>query len=283
MKLTIGTKTKKEILKELEQFRVGDWAKDILGKVKFSKQPQELELVIKKVSDFGFTTWTSIDDIYTAATKEGLELCPAEVGPYLRLAYDQPKNEWLIIAMEAIRGSFGRLDVFSVGHDFDGRWLDAHFGSPDDTWYPDCQFVFVSRKSLDPKPLSASPSDPLALKELDFGRMMAAAPGGRIHAIFLGGRMNGHETDFDYVTKINFAIQMQVSISLDPEPPMDITMNTETYTSAAVSIDKKTVIYTPSGTLDDLVKLIYPQGVYEHVMANKGLHTPIYDNNAFDK
>ncbi len=126
--------------------RIGDWAFDILGKEAFTAatEEQEVNLVRMSVKDLGFKGNARFDEICARGKELGLELCPSEVGPQLRLQYlDQPKNEWLIIAMEAIRDSHGLLDVFGVGHVDDGRWLNAYYGHPDSTWNPDYQFVFV--------------------------------------------------------------------------------------------------------------------------------------------
>ncbi|MBI4090684.1 MAG: hypothetical protein HY422_01545, partial [Candidatus Komeilibacteria bacterium] len=78
----------------------------------------------------------------------GYELCPAEVGPQLRLQYqDQPLNEWLVIAMEAISVSDGNLLVFYVKHLVVGQWLGTYSGSPGYLFNPDGRFVFTRRKS----------------------------------------------------------------------------------------------------------------------------------------
>lgn len=95
-----------------------------------------------------------MSDIYQKAKKQGLQLCPAEVGPQLRLQYaDQPAGEWLVIAMEPIKDSVGGLSVFFVGHGGVDRWLDAYDGEPDYVWHADGRFVFVRRKSSDLKKL----------------------------------------------------------------------------------------------------------------------------------
>jgi len=59
---------------------------------------------------------------------------------------DQPKGEWLIIAMEPIADSDGRLRVWSVERDDGERWLGAHYGDPDRFWSARHRFVFLRRK-----------------------------------------------------------------------------------------------------------------------------------------
>jgi len=148
IKLGTGLKIADDFRKAIKDndLRLGDWGNNILGKPEFiaATEPAEVDLVVMSVKDLGFKRATRYDQICARAKELGLELCPAEVGPQLRLQYlDQPKDEWLIIAMEAIRDSSGGLSVFRVGHGDDGRWLSAGCGAPGSTWYPGSQFVFV--------------------------------------------------------------------------------------------------------------------------------------------
>jgi hypothetical protein len=63
----------------------------------------EIELVLITVATLGFMKETRIDEIYACAKELGLELVPAEVGPYLQMQYmDQPKDVIVRIAMEPI-------------------------------------------------------------------------------------------------------------------------------------------------------------------------------------
>jgi hypothetical protein len=148
----LGTcKTADEYRKALKKAgrRIGDWANDILGKPAFtaSEMETEVDLVVATVAELGLKGG-QYKDICTRAVEMGLELCPAEVGPALRLVYDdQPKGEWLIIAMEAITDSDGDLGVFGVERGYDGLWLDGYYGHPEHLWSSDARFVLVRRKS----------------------------------------------------------------------------------------------------------------------------------------
>ncbi len=93
--------------------------------------------------------------ICARALKQGLELCPAEVGPALRLAYDGPgegaHDSPLVIAM-AGRGTLAAASderfIFSLARDDQSKWLSCVDGSPQHYWEPQnwanvlC-FVFV--------------------------------------------------------------------------------------------------------------------------------------------
>jgi hypothetical protein len=151
IKIGTGIKNGKAFCSELEKkdFRIGDWARDMLGQKAFTvaTQEEDVDLVNLSVADLGFEEGARYDAICARALELGLELCPAEVGPQVRLQYpDQPLGEWFLVAMEAIRDSDGDLDVFSVGHGEDGRWLDSYCGEPDFFWDAGLRFVFRLRK-----------------------------------------------------------------------------------------------------------------------------------------
>ena len=73
----------------------------------------------------------------------GLELCPPDLGPQLRLDYqDQPRGERLYIAMKPIATSDGEPRIFVVEHTAEGVSLNAARARHDDHWPPDNLFVF---------------------------------------------------------------------------------------------------------------------------------------------
>ena len=125
---------------------IGDLSDEILGRITCSEEEVDLDLVVLSVGDLGFNKGARYADICAKAIELGLELCPDEVGPALRLQYgDQPKDERLSIAMEAIAGRVS-LNIFYVENDDGELWLRADFGYSRYAWSADSRFVFGRRK-----------------------------------------------------------------------------------------------------------------------------------------
>lgn len=129
--------------------RFGCWANNMLNQPTFTvaKKKTEVELVKVTVTELGFKNSASFADICKRAAELGLERCPAEVGPQLRLQYrDQPMGEWLLIAMKPIADSVGDLGVFSVDRGEVGSWLGGYDGEPGSFWSGGSAWVFIRRK-----------------------------------------------------------------------------------------------------------------------------------------
>jgi len=166
LEMTIGHRNKSQIIKELEKrsklkdndeekVYISSYAHSMLNKPELTtiEKPEQINLVKLKVSDLGFKNITRTNQIYKRAKELGLELCPPEVGPTIRLDYkkifnkDQSKGNYFYIAMKQISGFDGRPDVFSVYRLGDGeRWLSSDWAEPDDEWGPRGEFVFRYRK-----------------------------------------------------------------------------------------------------------------------------------------
>jgi len=148
VKLGTGPKTAEDFRLALMDggMKISEWADNILGQPAFTVAPEAtmLDLVVLTPADLGFKDGAKREDIYASAKSRGLQLCPAEVGPQLRLAYRaQPKGEWLVIGMEPITASDGTLGLFRVERRGDGLWLDGHYAHPDYVWGGCPHFVFV--------------------------------------------------------------------------------------------------------------------------------------------
>lgn len=151
VRIGTGLETADDFRRALKRggYRFSEWASGILDKSAFTLPAEEtkVDLVVVSVAELGFRGRATRADIYKRALEVGLELCPAEVGPQLRLQYkDQPRYEWLRIGMEPINDSGGSLSVFCVGRGGDVLWLDGDDGSPDSPWLCGHRWVFVRRK-----------------------------------------------------------------------------------------------------------------------------------------
>ena len=121
-----------------------DWGKDISYKTEFSQNPETYHLVQFTVGQLGFSNGATTDEIYAKATELGLELCPAEVGPHLRLQY--PGKDWKLIAMKQISDRYGDPDVFRLCAGGAELRLSGRSAKPGERWKTDDLWVFVSRK-----------------------------------------------------------------------------------------------------------------------------------------
>lgn len=160
--LEIGGMTEKELEREIKNkkddqgknYQISSYAKSMMDNPDFatSRNREKIDLVKLKVGDLGFTKNPTTDEIYARAKELGLELCPAETGPHLRLKYEevfqreQPMNEYLRVAMKQITGSDGGPGVFNVGRGADGFWLDDAWAKSTDRWILGARFVFCLRK-----------------------------------------------------------------------------------------------------------------------------------------
>jgi hypothetical protein len=153
--ITIGCMPKYELLAELEAkgYEVVDWARDMIFEKAFTPatESREVDLVVVMVRNLDFPEGAGTREIWSRAKELGLELCPAGVGPYLRLTCtDQPLHEHLYIAMEQIAASNGNQRVFAVTHECGRLALSAFDGLPLRAWRSRDQFVFVRpRKPAD--------------------------------------------------------------------------------------------------------------------------------------
>lgn len=149
--VTIGGETVQALEQKLQKanIEVTRWAKDVLNSNEFTtlKTSEKVDLVKLQVSDLGFTSYPTTDQLYQRANELGLELCPAEVGPHYRLKYtDQPLNEYLYIGMKQISDSGGDPYVLILDHNDDGLWLNASWTDPAHEWHLGYEIVFRHRK-----------------------------------------------------------------------------------------------------------------------------------------
>lgn len=148
---------------DLTGIYISSYAQELLDKVTYQKEKEKIELVIKTPKELGCTEeYPTTSQIFEKAKEQGLELCPAEVGPRLRKEY--AGTDWLILAMEPVTDRDGRPSVFYLGEDGGELELDADGAHADDEWLSGCRFVFRHRKALKASDVS---SDTLNLDALE--------------------------------------------------------------------------------------------------------------------
>lgn len=148
-KIKIGTYKSITGLKQslfFRGFQLGGWGDAVLNNVQLAKKEKEINLHIASVRELTGKDEETNRKINEAIVESGYNLCPAEVGPQLRLQYtDQPKGEWIRLAMEPLKDSKGSLFIFCIDHDFAGKWLCGNNGHPDNiNWTGDSLFLFTS-------------------------------------------------------------------------------------------------------------------------------------------
>jgi hypothetical protein len=146
-RITLGShKNVRAIRAALENIhvRVSAWANDILNRIPISNDEVGVEAFIVSLSSLGLKSKTRYSQICTRAQGQGFQICPAEVGPLLRLSYtDQPRGEILPIIMEPVAISGGQLQIFNLAHDSDGLNLRTELGNPQEKWHGNPLFVLA--------------------------------------------------------------------------------------------------------------------------------------------
>ena len=147
----IGGKSKEQLISEMEAagIQVSSYAKSMMENPDFiTGKLEQATLIRLTVTDLGFKSNATTDQIYKRAEELGLEICPPDTGPNYRLKYrNQPLGEYFRIGMKPITtDSDGRPHVFSLGRDGGGLWLDDDWASPGRVWDPDDEFAFRLRK-----------------------------------------------------------------------------------------------------------------------------------------
>jgi hypothetical protein len=120
-KITLGTYKGVDAYRDAldsARIKIGDAADEILGQpvLPYAKIKTDVELAVFSAAELGVESdKSSLSDVYERARQAGLELCPAEVAPQLRLDYrDQPLGDALNIAMEPVATHSGEPTILAL-------------------------------------------------------------------------------------------------------------------------------------------------------------------------
>lgn len=135
--INIGTYKSTYDLREMlikSHFKIDQLVESVITTPLFTITDTEREIQLVNISseELGYKGGCKYEYLYKKAEKLGLKICPAEVGPQLRLQYtNQPKGEYLYIAMIPIedrREHWGSITnngsrIFEIKHDKHGLGL----------------------------------------------------------------------------------------------------------------------------------------------------------------
>lgn len=163
-----GGMTKQQLLQRLQQASIlmneyGDrlFADDLFTA---SAETYMIETVELTVSGLGFQQGAPLDRIFQRAGELGLSLCPLELGPYMRLQYqDQP--EGLSAGSQRHQAPSGSITIASAvltdDHDFPkgfylrsmggALWLRGYIADYLHIWDPNDHFIFAEPSSGEKK------------------------------------------------------------------------------------------------------------------------------------
>src|SRR6266496_3903885 len=129
------------------RIKIGDSADEILGRPAFpyARTKTDVELAVLSAADLGVESdQASLAEVYQRARQAGLELCPAGVGPQLRLEYrNQPLGEALDIAMEPVATYRGDPTILTLVNWGTGLMLIGRDGRPESMVFRKSRFVFA--------------------------------------------------------------------------------------------------------------------------------------------
>ena len=163
----IGGLTKSQLIQKLHQhsIMINEYGKQLLADDRFttSHTKYSLQTVELTVAGLGFRDGATTVQIIKKATELGLELCPLELGPHLRLQYlDQPEGDagGSLQRHQAPSGSITIASkVLTEDDDFpkgfylrrinNELWLRGYRADHLHVWNPFDHFIFVRSKSND--------------------------------------------------------------------------------------------------------------------------------------
>ncbi len=145
----VGGATKSDLLARLERrsISLNGYAEILFAASEFttSDEVRNLRIVFVSLPELGLHDGGTYDEIVERASDLGLQQCPLEVAPHLRLHYvDQPEGPYLTVASQKLRPE----DSFPNGlylRRLDGSlWLRGYNSGPENLYAPDfSRFAFI--------------------------------------------------------------------------------------------------------------------------------------------
>ncbi|MFS0687999.1 helicase [Sporosarcina sp. 179-K 8C2 HS] len=160
--IEVGGLTKSQIIDKMQRqnIMVNELGKKLFADDNFttSIETYVLKTVELTVRDLGLLEGGTITEVYRRANQLGLELCPLELGPFMRLRYlDQP--EGFLSSQQQNQAPYGSITIatkilteddnfpkgFYLRRINDVLWLRGYVCDDHHVWEPSNRFVFVKQ------------------------------------------------------------------------------------------------------------------------------------------
>lgn len=160
--IEIGGLTKLQLIQKLHQHPISlnEYAENLLSNDKFttSETKYKLKTVELSIRNLGFPDGATMPQIFKRASELGLDLCPLEAGPHLRLDYlDQPEgNKGHLPQRQAPTGSITiASEIVNEDHNFPKGfylrkingvlWLRGYIADYLHVWNIEDHFIFCQK------------------------------------------------------------------------------------------------------------------------------------------
>jgi hypothetical protein len=161
----MGGYTKSQLIQKMQQHAIfmNEFAEMLFANDRFTVADKKYTLTTIEltVSNLGFSEGATTIQIFYRAKQLGLELCPLEVGPYLRIQYlDQPEGYLgksqqnqapygsITIASEILNEDINFPKGFYLRRIKGELWIRGYVADEQHVWGPNDHFVFCLPKNL---------------------------------------------------------------------------------------------------------------------------------------
>lgn len=160
----VGGLTKSQLIEKLQKsfIMMNEYGERLFADDRFttSEIQYTLQTVELTVGDLGFPDGATTPQIFSKAKELGLELCPLELGPYLRLEYLDQTEGYSGDSLQQHQAPSGSItipsEILTEDDDFPKGfylrningvlWLRGYRADHLHVWYPDDHFVFCHNK-----------------------------------------------------------------------------------------------------------------------------------------
>lgn len=146
-KITSGGIPLEQLLQRLAEAGVqhNEYARVLFNDPHFTiSEPQQINIAVVSVKELDLNNGGTSSEIFAAASRQRLALCPLELAAHFRLQYmDQPEGPYLTVASVKTRDDEEYPNGFYLRRLNETLWLRGYRATSDYIWEPASAFAFI--------------------------------------------------------------------------------------------------------------------------------------------